>query len=287
MTSPRDFRPFVPTLAYPRVAAMQGHDAHAHGAAGLANPMPRDLLFTPWEALYRAPFSGITTDGAVQPGLFALGPSGEVNSTSGGGSNGAPTAAMVAATRHLIKRVSADERSTLMFPLDAREWRRWNNTEMYVYKYGLRLEEVGVPVREAILAVVRASLSARGYQKTRDVMRLNHFMGELAGNTRVLGEWSFNFTLFGAPSAAEPWGWQLCGHHLALNCLVVGGQMVLTPAFMGAEPNYADSGPWAAMTGRSAHALTRSDAISMPPIFAGSAAPARTIRFTTASTARW
>ena len=249
MTSPRDFRPFVPTLAYPRVAAMQGHDAHAHGAAGLANPMPRDLLFTPWEALYRAPFSGITTDGAVQPGLFALGPSGEVNSTSGGGSgggsNGAPTAAMVAATRHLIKRVSADERSTLMFPLDAREWRRWNNTEMYVYKYGLRLEEVGVPVREAILAVVRASLSAKGYQKTRDVMRLNHFMGELAGNTRVLGEWSFNFTLFGAPSAAEPWGWQLCGHHLALNCLVIGGQMVLTPAFMGAEPNYADSGPWA------------------------------------------
>ena len=37
----------------------------------------------------------------------------------------------------------------------------------------------------------------------------------------------------------------MCGHHLALNCLVIGGQMVLTPAFMGAEPNYADTGPWA------------------------------------------
>ena len=257
MTNSRDFRPFVPTLAYPRVAAMQGRDAHAHGAAGLANPMPRDLLFTPWEALYYAPFSGITTDGAVQPGLFALGPDGVSNgassraanaaasSASTSASNCAPTAAMVAATLRLIESVSADERGALMFPLDAREWRRWNNTEMYVYKYGLRLEEVSVPVREAILAVVRASLSAKGYQKTRDVMRLNHFMGELAGNTRVLGEWSFNFTLFGAPSAAEPWGWQLCGHHLALNCLVIGGQMVLTPAFMGAEPNYADTGPWA------------------------------------------
>ena len=77
MTNSRGFRPFVPTLAYPRVAAMQGRDAHAHGAAGLANPMPRDLLFTPWEALYHAPFTGITTDGVAQPGLFALGPDGK------------------------------------------------------------------------------------------------------------------------------------------------------------------------------------------------------------------
>ena len=74
-------------------------------------------------------------------------------------------------------------------------------------------------------------------------MRFNHFLGELAMNTAVLGEWSYNFTLFGAPSTAEPWGWQLFGHHLALNCMVIGGQMVLSPAFMGAEPNDADNGP--------------------------------------------
>ena len=90
---------------------------------------------------------------------------------------------------------------------------------------------------------MRASLSGAGYEKARDVMRFNHFLGELAMNTKVLGEWSYNFTLFGAPSATEPWGWQLSGHHLALNCLVIGGQMVLSPAFMGAEPNYADTGP--------------------------------------------
>jgi hypothetical protein len=35
------------------------------------------------------------------------------------------------------------------------------------------------------------------------------------------------------------------GHHLALNCLVIGQQMVLSPVFMGAEPNYADTGPFA------------------------------------------
>jgi hypothetical protein len=97
-------------------------------------------------------------------------------------------------------------------------------------------------VRQAILELVRASLSAQGYDKTRDVMRLNRFLGELVGNTRVLGEWSYNFSLFGEPSASEPWGWQLMGHHLALNCLVLEGQMVLSPTFLGAEPNFADAG---------------------------------------------
>jgi hypothetical protein len=233
MKRSRDFRPYVPTLEYPRVAAMHGRDAHAHGAAGLANPIPRDLLFKPWEALYQAPFVGITTDGRVERGLYAL------------GDNGAPTASMIEATTRLLGLLTADQRAAMAVPVDAREWRRWNNTEMYVFKHGLRLEEVSPSLRDAILAVVRASLSARGYEKTRDVMRLNHFLGELALNTRVLGEWSYNFTLFGLPSPSAPWGWQLMGHHLALNCLVIGGQMVLSPTFMGAEPNYADTGPFA------------------------------------------
>ena len=38
---------------------------------------------------------------------------------------------------------------------------------------------------------------------------------------------------------------QVAGHHLSLNCLVIGRQMVLSPTFMGAEPTYIDEGPWA------------------------------------------
>jgi hypothetical protein len=76
-------------------------------------------------------------------------------------------------------------------------------------------------------------------------MRLNLFLGELVRGTHVLGEWSYIFCLFGTPSTSEPWGWQLFGHHLTLNCFVLGSQMVLSPAFFGAEPAYADSGPFA------------------------------------------
>jgi hypothetical protein len=70
MIDPKDFRPFVPTLEYPRVAAFQGRDAYQHGDAGLANPIPQELLFKPWEKLYAEPFKGITTKGHPLPDLF-------------------------------------------------------------------------------------------------------------------------------------------------------------------------------------------------------------------------
>lgn len=230
MKQPPDFRPYL-SHTHPKVVDVQGRDAHQHAQAALANPFPRDHIIKPWARMYEQPFTGGTTDGKVVPGLYALEP------------DGAPTEAMITAALQLLGLLTAEQRAGMTFPVDAREWRRWNNTEMYLFKQGLRLDEIALPLRDAILAVVRESLSARGYGKTRDVMRLNQFLGELVGNTRVLNEWSYNFSLFGAPSTGEPWGWQLMGHHLALNCLVVGGQMVLSPLFMGAEPCHCDSGP--------------------------------------------
>ena len=56
------------------------------------------------------------------------------------------------------------------------------------------------------MAVLRASLSAQGYEMSRDVMRLNRFLGDLVGGPAVLGEWSYTFCLFGTPSASRAVG---------------------------------------------------------------------------------
>jgi hypothetical protein len=52
-------------------------------------------------------------------------------------------------------------------------------------------------------------------------------------------------SLFGQPSDVTPWGWQLDGHHLIINCFALGDQLVLTPHFSGSEPLHAESGPYA------------------------------------------
>ena len=140
--------------------------------------------------------------------------------------------------------MSPEQRKTSCFPVDSNQWRRWQNTELYLEHYGLRLDEISEPLRDAVLAVLRVSMSQHGYELARDVMKLNRFLGDIVHGPAVMGEWSYIFCLFGTPSTTEPWGWQLFGHHLVLNCFVLGQQMVLTPAFWGAEPNYADHGPF-------------------------------------------
>ncbi len=227
--SDSDYHPFVPA---PGRSAIAGPTPRAHAEARMKNPRAQDLFGT-WAKLGAAPFAGLTTDGHVQPGLFSL------------QDEDAPTPAMIAAATDLLRRLTPAQRSATRFPVDSQLWRHWQNTELYVEHHGLRLDEVDASIQAAVMAVVRTSLSAKGYDVARDVMRLNRFLGDLVGGPQVLGEWAYIFCLFGDPSKSEPWGWQLFGHHLCLNCFVIGRQMVLTPCFFGAEPNYADTGPFA------------------------------------------
>jgi hypothetical protein len=93
--------------------------------------------------------------------------------------------------------------------------------------------------------MMRAGLSAQGFQKSRDTMKLNGYLAELVNNFEEYGEWLYHLTVMGEPSATQPWGWQLDGHHLIINYFVLGDQVVMTPAFMGSEPVTATSGQYA------------------------------------------
>ena len=122
-------------------------------------------------------------------------------------------------------------------------------------------------MRDAAMAVVQASLSLEGYAKALDCMFMNSFLGQVMGAPQILNEYSYNFSIFGTPSNGAPWGWQLTGHHLVLNCLLVGGQMVISPFFFGAEPNEVDEGPRAGLrllTAEEEIGLTVINALSGP-----------------------
>ena len=224
-----DFRPFIPN---PSKSAVAGATSRAHTQARMKSPRAKEL-FTNWERLYAEPFRGITVDGQVVPDLYTLRP------------EGAPSEAIANAVNALLVQLTPDQKKAACFPVSSDLWRHWQNTELYVEKYGLRLDEVGQPLHDAVMQVLRASMSSSGYELSRNVMRLNRFLGDLVDAPEVLGEWSYIFCLFGEPSPRAPWGWQLFGHHLVLNCFILGEQMVLSPGFWGAEPSRADKGPFA------------------------------------------
>jgi hypothetical protein len=177
------------------------------------------------------PFKGITADGNIVPGLFPL------------QSTGVSTAGVRSAAERFLASLTAGQRARTMFAIDDPEWRKWMNQHFYV-RQGVSFKEMDDAQRAAAFGLLEASLSARGFELTRNIMRLNETLAELSGDHEFLGEWLYFITVMGKPSATEPWGWQLDGHHAIVNYFVLGDQVVMTPHFTGSEPVTATSGKY-------------------------------------------
>jgi hypothetical protein len=177
------------------------------------------------------PFRGVTKDGNIEPGLF------EVRRT------GVSTANVRTAAERFLAGLTKDQRERAMFSIEDPEWRKWMNQHFYV-RQGVSFQELTASQRDSAFGLLRAALSERGLKLVRDIMSLNETLAELTGDHKFLGEWLYFLTFMGNPSAAEPWGFQLEGHHLILNYFVLGDQIVMTPLFAGSEPVTAASGKY-------------------------------------------
>lgn len=184
-------------------------------------------------ALSRLPFVGITTDGTKPPGLFPI------------VRTGVSTQPILDATTAFVTSMSAQQKRESCHPIHSDHWRKWLNGEPFVLRHGTILEAMDPAQRELALDILRATLSQRGFEEVRKTMILNEFLKEYTEDTENLGEWLYFISIYGTPSAHQPWGWQIDGHHLVINCFILGDQMVMTPVFMGAEPMVADAGPHA------------------------------------------
>jgi hypothetical protein len=178
-------------------------------------------------------YKGITTDGTVIPDLYEL------------RDEGAPTEAILNAVGHFLALLTPEQKAKTLLPIDSIEKHCWQNGIPDFNTHGVRLDEVTPKVRDAALAVLQASLSPEGYERARNVMKLNGYLGELVGAPLLLGEFCYRLHFWGTPSSTEPWGWQFSGHHLALSCFILGGQMTMTPIFFGVEPNVCNEGQFA------------------------------------------
>jgi hypothetical protein len=122
-----------------------------------------------------------------------------------------------------------------MYPVDDPEWRKWMNQHFY-RRQGVGFDEMNDKQRAAAFGMLKAALSAKGLKLTQDIMKLNHTLGEMNNDNFVeYGEWLYYITVMGEPSAGQPWGWQLDGHHAIINYFVLGDQVVMTPLFVGSE----------------------------------------------------
>ncbi|MEM9646161.1 MAG: DUF3500 domain-containing protein, partial [Planctomycetota bacterium] len=175
------------------------------------------------------PFRGIASGGKIEKGLFKI------------ESTGVSTAPVMEAARQFLDGLDDDQRARTVFPVDDLEWRQWDNRH-FAKRQGVGFDEMNEAQRELAFGLMQASLSAKGLQLSKDIMKLNETLAELSNNFEEYGQWLYWITIMGDPSSTEPWGWQVDGHHLIINYFVLGDQVVMSPVFVGSEPIRAVSG---------------------------------------------
>jgi hypothetical protein len=110
------------------------------------------------------PFKGVTTDGDVVSGLFPI------------RSTGVSTAPVRKAAEAFLATLTPEQRTKTVFSVNDPEWRKWMNQHYYI-RQGVGFNEMTEAQREAALELLRVSLRAKGFQQSRDIMRLNHTLG--------------------------------------------------------------------------------------------------------------
>jgi len=180
------------------------------------------------------PYIGIRGSAGIRENLFAI------------EATGVPTTAVRQAADLFLGLLSTLERIRVHYSIGAPEWRKWLNVDNAIYvRDGLSLAEMTDTQREAAFGLMSASLSHRGFELSRNIMKTDRTLAEINPDTFGLDEDLYFFTVMGAPSDETPWGWQVDGHHLIINYFVMGDQVVMTPLFLGGEPVVTMSGEYA------------------------------------------
>ncbi|MEM9109630.1 MAG: DUF3500 domain-containing protein, partial [Planctomycetota bacterium] len=147
-------------------------------------------------------------------------------------------AEVVKAADALLATLDEKQREKIAYTYDDAEQReRWSNLPSHMARRGgLKMGDLTRPQQDAVYALIRATLSERGFQEVFDHVHSDTDWldrGEVRNN---FGRDHFYIALLGKPSKTEPWMWMFGGHHLGANATVVGEQITLSPTLTGGQP---------------------------------------------------
>lgn len=178
-------------------------------------------------------FVGVRTSKGLEENLFPI------------HSTGVSTTHITTAANNFLRSLDKEQLTRTTFKVDDPEWRKWSNVDNGIFiRQGISLKEMNQDQRKLAFELMQESLSAKGLQLSRDIMKTDHTLAELNSRPDIFSEELYFFTIMGTPSLSEPWGWQIDGHHLVINYFVLGDQVVMSPVFMGGEPIITTSGKY-------------------------------------------
>ncbi|MAZ28727.1 MAG: hypothetical protein CL868_16820 [Cytophagaceae bacterium] len=182
-------------------------------------------------------YIGVVTEQGKEEGLFPI------------KATGITTEPIKIAGERFLNSLTKEQLAKTQFEIQDKEWQKWANIDNGLYRrQGVSIKEMTKAQRKLAFQLMQKALSAKGLQLTKDIMKTDQTLRELNDGDPRYDEELYYFTVMGKPSMTDPWGWQIDGHHLAINYFILGDQVVMTPVFMGGEPIVTTTGKYAGNT---------------------------------------
>ena len=145
--------------------------------------------------------------------------------------------ALASAMKSFRTSLSSERLADASFPLGHKESYSWTNTPpgRNDDRGGIRFDALSTDQLTRFYEVLNVFLSDDGYTKVSLITK--EAETHISNISRSF--WASNhyyIALFGNPETDGSWGFQLDGHHLALNFLVHGDAVFIVPAFIGTRP---------------------------------------------------
>jgi hypothetical protein len=155
-------------------------------------PGPFAPLIRPRVECMHAPFVGVTTNGTLRRGLRSLDATAKVD-----------TAPIADVALTFLGALSAEQWSKACLAMDAPEWRTWTNVHVAFWRHGVLLDDLPPATRDLALGVLRATLSARGYDYALGIMELNELVAQLKDDHDSYGQWLYFLSITATPAATS------------------------------------------------------------------------------------
>jgi len=151
-------------------------------------------------------------------------------------------AAMAEAAAQFLDSLDADQRALAQWPFDdTAEREAWFYTP--TDHGGLALAQMRPLQQQCAHRLLGRGLSLPGYVTAATVIGLDNVLDQIEGHIRNWGRERgrdpglYYWRVFGDPAGPGPWSWRVGGHHVSVQHVVVGGEVVgSTPLFLGADP---------------------------------------------------
>lgn len=135
-----------------------------------------------------------------------------------------------------LDSLDQSQRAKCVGELNSPQRREWTNLPARPDADGIPLGKLTREQTQLACTMMANLLSQQGYRKVRDIMLADDQLLKGERPRRGFGTENFSIVIFGTPSATEPWGFQLDGHHVGVNLSMEGENLTMSPSFIGTQP---------------------------------------------------